>query len=161
MEAQGRCLSGGTFLRPFRIMKLHKRTVGSIENRGAALLISILIGSIALLVGMGVYNRTYKELIFASFWKQAQIAFSSADAGLECAMYWDKTGGAPSCFGAAVSGWTPGLAGTFTVPVSNGCVSVTIIKNAVAPFTTIESRGRNTCDTNSLRFVERAVGIQY
>lgn len=139
-------------------MKSHKRKVVSIKNRGAALLIAILIGSIAMLVGMGVYNRTYKELLFASFWKQAQIAFSSADAGLECAMYWDKTGGSPSCFGAVIAGWTPGSAGTFTAPVSNGCVSVTITKGAT---TIIESRGRNTCDTNSLRFVERAVGVQY
>lgn len=142
-------------------MKSYQKTNGSKGNRGATLLIAILIGSIALIVGMGVYNRTYKELLFASFWKQAQIAFSSADAGLECAMYWDKTGGSPACFGTAITGWTPGSAGTFTAPVTNGCVSVTIIKNAVAPFTIIESRGHNTCATNSLRFVERAVAVAY
>ncbi|MFZ2303769.1 MAG: hypothetical protein WAV98_03220, partial [Minisyncoccia bacterium] len=59
------------------------------RKRGVVLLIAILVGGVALAVGFGVYHRTYKELLFASFWKQTQVAFSAADSGLECALYWE------------------------------------------------------------------------
>ncbi|MDO8603905.1 MAG: hypothetical protein Q7K40_00600 [bacterium] len=133
------------------------------DSKGAVLLIAILVSGVTLAVGFGVYNRTYKELLFASFWKQTQIAFSAADAGLECALYWDTNGGSPICFGSAISGWTPGTAGSFSAPVSSGCVSVIITKVGVSPsiVTTIESRGYNTCDATNLRRVERGLGVQY
>ncbi|MBI5798522.1 MAG: hypothetical protein HZB10_01145 [Candidatus Yonathbacteria bacterium] len=133
-------------------------------SRGAALLIALMISSVVLAVGAGVYNRTYKALIISSFWKQAQVAFAAADSGLECALYWDKVGsGSPSCFGATISGWTPGSAGGFSnIAVAGGCVTVTITKPSPSGATTrIESRGRNTCDATVLRSVERAVGVDY
>ncbi|MHB1118015.1 MAG: hypothetical protein ACYCZ7_00580 [Minisyncoccota bacterium] len=39
----------------------------TIQKRGAILLISILVSSVALAVGFGVYNRAYKVLLFGSF----------------------------------------------------------------------------------------------
>ena len=59
------------------------------SKKGAVLLIAILMASVMLTVGWGVYQRTYKEIYFASFWKQTQRAFSGADIGLECALYRD------------------------------------------------------------------------
>lgn len=59
------------------------------HKKGAVLLIAILMASVMLTVGLGVYQRTYKEIYFASFWKQTQRAFSRADIGLECALYRD------------------------------------------------------------------------
>lgn len=58
-------------------------------NKGAVLLIAILMASVMLTVGLGVYQRTYKEIYFASFWTQTQRAFSGADTGYECALYRD------------------------------------------------------------------------
>lgn len=149
-------------------MRLNQsRTRGIVKNRGAALLIAIIISGVALVVGLGVYNRTYKELIFSSFWRQAQTAFSAADAGLECAMYWDKNQApSPNCFdGTPLGTWDPTLnlaeAGFSNIPVSGGCVSVVIKKTVVPPLTIIESRGRNSCSASSLRLVERAVGVAY
>lgn len=136
----------------------------AIRKRGVVLLIAILVSSVALAVGLGVYNRTYKELLFASYWKQTQIAFAAADSGLECALYWDAHPAAPAvCFGANITGWTPGFAGSFSnIPVFGGCVDVTISKTAAIPIeTTIESRGHNTCDTTALRRVERGIGMRY
>ena len=52
------------------------------SKKGAVLLIAILMASVMLTVGLGVYQRTYKEIYFASFWKQTQRAFSGADIGL-------------------------------------------------------------------------------
>lgn len=130
---------------------------------GAVLLIAMLVASVALSVGFGVYNRTYKELLFASFWKQTQIAFSAADSGLECVMYWDMHPQATaSCFGVTVPGWNPSanISANFlvTAPI---CVNIEIIKNVATPLTTIRARGYNTCDTTSPRRVERGLRIDY
>lgn len=144
---------------------LQKKSNGA--NRGAVFLIAMLVASVALAVGIGVYNRTYKELLFASFWKQTQTAFSAADSGLECALYWDRhPQPTATCFTQTVSGalWTPGAAGSFSnIPVSGGCVSVVITKDitAVPTVTTIQAHGYNTCNTADLRLVERGLRIDY
>lgn len=121
------------------IIKTKKR----IKERGAVLLISILVASVALTVGFGVYNRTYKELLFASFWRQTQIAFLSADAGLECAMFWEIHPAYPaSCFGHTIIDWTPGQAGNFDLDIpDSGCVNIKIAWDGTA--TTTEARGYN------------------
>lgn len=140
------------------------------RQNGAVLLIAILIASITLSVGFGVYNRTYKELLFASFWKQAQLAFSAADSGLECALYWDTRVPQPptgqvSCFGLRPVGnpsWNPSSNTTQTFTIATPiCVTVEITKNVVAPLTTIRTRGYNTCDITDPRRVERGLRIDY
>lgn len=118
------------------------------QSRGAVLLVAILVSSVALAVGLGVYSRTYKELLLGSYWKQAQIAFAAADSGLECALYWELnpgTGGVgtASCFGVMIPGWDPKVSvGSFSMSTSGGgCVNV-IITGGVS--TTTEARGYNT-----------------
>lgn len=137
------------------------------KKRGAVLLIAILVSSVALAVGLGVYNRTYKELLFASFWAQTQVAFSAADAGLECALYWDLHPQASvKCFNGTPFAWAPVTGGAWSlpsdIPVSGGCVNVKITKTTVVPILTkIEARGYNTCDTTNPRRVERGLKITY
>lgn len=148
-------------------MKIFQKKKGDRkEERGVALLIAILIGSIALSVGLGVYNRTYKELIFASFWKQAQTAFAAADSGLECAIYWDTHPATNfTCFGNPSAVWpvaSVGVPQTISMNVAEGCASVEIIKNASAPLTTIKSRGTSSaCGTTPARRVERGLRVDY
>lgn len=132
-------------------------------ERGAVLLIAILVASVAFSVGLGIYNRTYKELLFASFWKQTQVAFAAADSGRECALYWDlHPATTATCFGtsfpwnAAAPVFPPG-----DIPVSGGCVNVAITKSAVYPFTTVAVRGYNTCDPADPRRVERGLSESY
>ncbi|MBI5400791.1 MAG: hypothetical protein HZB12_01600 [Candidatus Yonathbacteria bacterium] len=131
------------------------------SNRGAVFLIAMLVASVALAIGIGVYHRTYKELLFASFWKQAQTAFAAADAGLECALYWDWHPASATCFGSAITAWIPGSAGSFDANVGTGCVHVDITKAGTPVVTTIQSYGYNTCDPASLRRVERGLRIDY
>ncbi len=152
------------------------------SKRGAALLMAVVISSVMLSVGLGVYQRTYKQLVFASFWKQMQVAFAAADSGLECAMYWDlHPTASATCFGpvqtvsvSANSTWDPTAASPynegFTVPASGGCVKVTITKpsphfraDGVTPYSTfIESRGYNdACGSTNPRRVERGLHINY
>lgn len=134
-------------------------------KRGAVLLIAILVSSVALAVGFGVYNRTYKELLFASYWKQTQIAFSAADAGLECALYWELHPAQATCFNTTIplATWTPGeltAPGGFELNVpGGGCVNIKIEWNTALSATTTEARGYNTCDTTSPRRVERGLGF--
>ncbi len=138
------------------------------RHKGAALLMAVLISGVILSVGIGVYQRTYKQLVFASFWKQMQIAFSAANSGMECAMYWDLHPATPSCFGLPYSSWTtrnwiPGnTTGNFEVNTSGGCSIVTITKNNTWPFTIIVARGYNgACGSTSLRRVERGLMTSY
>lgn len=121
------------------------------KQSGAILLIAIMVSSVVLAVGFGIYQRTYKQILIGSFWKQIQIAFAAADAGLECAVYWDKkypnpTGSDPaSCFGINFV-WdvtlpiyssptytevlsNPGGSGsTGQLSVQGGCVEITVGK---------------------------------
>lgn len=138
------------------------------QSRGVVLLIAILVSSVALAVGFGVYNRTYKELLFASFWKQTQIAFSSADSGLECALYWELHPAQATCFNITIplATWTPGnatLPTGFNLDTPNGgCVNIRIAWNGTS--TTTEARGYNAscaavgAGTNP-RVVERGLGF--
>ena len=153
------------------------------NNRGAVLLIAVLMTSVVLSVGMGIYQRTYKSLVFSSYWQQTQIAFASADAGFECALYLDTHAGSatpPKCFGIDVTtptpSWTPGTAtdpnGINIIIPGGGCVNIQVTKTTVPvdpptdPITTytathIEARGYNTCDETNSRRVERGLKIDY
>jgi len=135
-------------------------------KKGAVLLIAILVASVALAVGFGVYNRTYKELLFGSYWRQTQIAFSSADSGLECALYYEHhTATTPvTCFGNTIlpATWTPGnltLPAGFNLDVPDaGCVNIKIFMVGLA--TTTEARGYNdACSSGNPRRVERGLGF--
>ncbi len=135
------------------------------KKRGVILLIAVLVSSASLVIGIGVYNRVYKELVLSSFFEQTQIAFSAADTGLECAIYGDTRvpqATSASCAGSVVSGWNPSLNASasfsLTTPV---CVSVEITKNTAYPFTTIKAQGYNTCVVSDPRRVERGLRIDY
>lgn len=142
------------------------------RNRGATLLIAVLMTSVILAVGMGIYQRTYKSLVFSSYWKQTQIAFAAADAGIECAFYLDSHPTAfKTCFGksgteldsySTTSTWILGSEvelKDIEIPDLMGCVDISIKK--LATYTSIKSRGHNTCDVTNPRRVERALELRY
>ncbi len=137
------------------------------QKKGAVLLIAILVSSVALAVGFGVYNRTYKQLLFGSFWKQTQLAFASADAGLECLLYLQLHPAVVprKCFDEDIDpSWTPGeataIAG-FNINVPGpGCVNIRIYWDGTA--TTTDARGYNVpCDDlgTGSRIVERGLSF--
>ncbi len=158
-------------------MNTKYKILNTSSKRGAVLLMAVMMASIMLSVGLGVYQRTYKQLVFASYWKQTQIAFAAADGGLECALYWDLHPASGSVyFATSTSSTLPASnqiscftlnnsitgtlitttlgVSTFSSTSSGGCVNVTVTKpytDLVAPFTTystrIESRGYNVSCT--------------
>ncbi len=160
----------------YKKIRPESAVVHNTRGNGSVLLISLLVSSVGLAVGIGVYNRIYKELLFASFWKQTQVAFTAADSGLECVLYWDLhppvSGEQASCFdgGTTFSIQPNPSSGSLvtkevlsSVIVSNGCVTVLVIKDnsTGTTITTIEARGMDSCNSLNPRRVERGLGVRY
>ena len=49
----------------------------------------MLVGSLALAIGIAIYDLTVRELDLSSTATQSQYAIYAADTGAECALYWD------------------------------------------------------------------------
>lgn len=132
------------------------------NKNGSVLLIAILVSTVVLTIGVGVYQRSFKEVFLSSMWRQTQVALGAADAGLECATYRDLHAGGTSCFGTSFA-WTPINPGTWSpalLPVGNGCVNIKVTK--IGNATTIEARGYNdACGSANPRRVERGLRITY
>ncbi len=157
-------------------------------NDGIALFIAVLMGSIALTIGMGILGITIKELKISSLSRDSMNAFFAADTGLECALYWDdiRTAKSPNSIFATstdlifpangnsnqnklcatidiTNNWSvnpiSGTEAETTFSIINPCSTVVVIKNNGS--TKIDSRGYNTCDTSSARRVERGLRITY
>lgn len=152
-----------------RRLRAQKVGLTSLREGGFTLLLSLVVVSIVLSVGLGVFDIVFRELIFSGMSRESQKAFYAADTGAECALYWDiKQGPISSTTPSTIScanqnvevGGTP--VSSFQVNLSNGtCLSVTVDKTN-DPQTSIESFGYNTaCDSTSRRKVERAIKITY
>lgn len=95
----------------FNFQSLFFKKAGSTKrerSRGMTLFISIVIMGILLFISFAVVNITLKATLFASSGRDSQYAFYAADAGLECAIYWDSrfvTGyvGSDPLYGSAFS----------------------------------------------------------
>ena len=152
------CLSGRQALNsPFRL-----------RRKGFTLLLSLIVVSAILSVGLGVFDIVYRELILSGVGRESQKAFYAADTGIECAFYWDikrgeistSTSSTIDCAGQSAS--VGGLTSVFQITLPNGsCFEVIIDKND-ASRTVLESRGYNVaCDSTSPRRVERAIRVAY
>jgi hypothetical protein len=153
------------------------------------LLMASLIGSIMLSLAIFMVTIAQKEVLLSTLARDSQYAFYAADAGSECALYWDFLDGfaadtpthIPSCSGQVVGEIVSGISADSTdfviggrgygVPSrmqfnqGNRCVIVTVLKTLVGTQrkTTIDSRGYNLpcSNTTSNRRLERAVLLTY
>ncbi len=84
-------------------MKHHK-----LKQNGFALLISLIVVSVVISIGLTVLDLTLKQLKLSTNSKDSETAFHAANAGLECARYWRNVASDaievgnnfnPSCFG--------------------------------------------------------------
>ncbi len=83
------------------------------QQKGFAMLLALIISSIALAIGLSILSVTLKQLSLGSTAKGSEIAFQVANAGMECLRYTrnveslDFIGGnsniSPLCFGASSS----------------------------------------------------------
>lgn len=59
---------------------------------GFVALFAVLVSSIVLTISFGLLNIAIKEIILSSSGRESQFGFYAADAGAECALYWDVKG---------------------------------------------------------------------
>ena len=59
------------------------------NDPGFALLYAMLVSSIVLSIGIGVFNVTLRQSQLESAARESQYAFYAADTGAECVYYWD------------------------------------------------------------------------
>lgn len=59
------------------------------KEGGFVILFAILISSVILLISAGIFSVAQKETVLSSYSKESQKALFAADAGLECALFYD------------------------------------------------------------------------
>ncbi|MDB4992021.1 MAG: seg [Parcubacteria group bacterium] len=151
--------------------------------RGFALIISVIITSVVLAVGIALIDIAYKQVLLSSSAKNSQVAFYNADSGLECALYWDQKFNAfdynaplpatslscdlqqisvnpPSSYSTNQSGGT--RVTTFNIPCPGSGYSSTItIYKQNSGTTDLYSNGYSTCDSASPSRIERGLKANY
>lgn len=154
------------------------------HHQGFVILFVVLIASIILLIGAGIFTISLKQNILSSTAKESQLAFTAADTAVECALYYDQlgqisvTGSGIDCADQSIS--VPLTNEGFIFDVSLGslyggidnmpCAQVVIDKNyteGAISYTQIIARGYNVCDQNNNPAVdnptllERVLEVKY
>ncbi len=82
------------------------------QESGFALLMTLIVVSVVLSVGMSMLELSIKQVRLSTNAKDSELAFHSANAGVECARYWRRyasstmeIGGSisPACFGSSAN----------------------------------------------------------
>ncbi|MDD5721148.1 MAG: pilus assembly PilX N-terminal domain-containing protein [Candidatus Pacebacteria bacterium] len=161
-----------------------KKIISKIKNNkeGFVILFAVTISAILLSIALGVSNIALREVKFSTSAKDTNDAFFAADAGLECAMLYDKSdqdknifpgNGTTSSMNCVGRTFTP----IFTSPslwnfvvsglgnTSQSCAIVTMDKGN--PIVTVTSKGYNNgggtpgvCSPG-LNTVERQIELSY
>ena len=58
-------------------------------RQGFTIFFAVLVASLALAVGLSIYDLLVRELLLSQTATQSQYAIYAADTGAECALYWD------------------------------------------------------------------------
>jgi hypothetical protein len=77
-----------------------------LQQKGFTIFFATLVASLALAIGIAIYDITVRQLDLATTVTQSQYAIYAADSGTECALYWDVNygGGGGSAFATSSSG---------------------------------------------------------
>ncbi|MCM2339094.1 MAG: hypothetical protein NDI62_01410 [Burkholderiales bacterium] len=151
------------------------------NNKGFVMLFAVMISSMILAIALGVADVALKEINFTTSAKEANNAFFAADAGAECALFYDKSLPADNAFtGTAVMNCSeslitvtpvgsPASKWTFVVPGlgygEEGCAKVTVDKTGTCGSATcIISKGYNNGGSSCVALsntVERQLELKY
>lgn len=89
------------------------------NKKGFTIFFATLVASLALSIGLAIYDITVRQLDLSTTVSQSQYAIYAADTGAECALYWDsKYGGAGSAFATSSTSVVPSsgiICGSFDV----------------------------------------------
>src|SRR6185369_1656268 len=61
----------------------------TLYTKGFTLFFAILVGALALAIGLAIFDLALRELQLSNVATQSQYAIYAADTGAECAIYWD------------------------------------------------------------------------
>src|SRR3990167_1894958 len=115
------------------IKKLQVKSKKFERNKGMTLFIAVTVMAILLIISYAVINIAIKGSQFATSGRDSQFAFYAADAGLECALYWDsKTDAFATTTGNATVAITcGGIANAISTgsqnPVSGSTTAISLI----------------------------------
>lgn len=73
-------------------------------KKGFTIFFAALVGSLALAVGISIYDLLVRELALSQVSSQSQYAIYAADTGVECALFWDFKNGNESAFATSTGG---------------------------------------------------------
>jgi len=156
----------------------------NVNQKGIALLFTLLIISVAISLSIGVFNIILGELRIGEGARESMRAFFAADSGVECVLYWDlkeqafvfDEEEAVTCMKSSLAFARPcetpycqtvdGKAATvYQSTVSptldnDACVSLTVIKFSDGS-SRIAALGENTCNSAATRVVQRGVEVNY
>lgn len=163
----------------------HKTT----QQKGYAILFTVMVISIILALTIGLSNISYKQLLISSVAKDSELAFYQSDTATECALYQDRVSGiftpsigSPVYCGVDSTGNNTSLSVSLSVsgqtetynltPTGawntslSPCFNIIFTKvNPVDPAdpvaNTMQARGYNLCIKSSPRAVEREIEIKY
>jgi hypothetical protein len=132
--------------------------------KGFTLFFAMLVASLALAIGLAIYDITVREIDLSATVKQSQYAIYAADTGAECALYWDAHCSAGSCSANsafATSSIYQGAANNSTL----NCVGMDITNNA-APVnwgvvTALPAGTPNATTTFTINFTNTAPSEPY
>lgn len=86
-----------------------KQTPRINQERGFALLMTLVVVTVVIAIGLTVLDLSTKQIRLSTNAKDSEIAFHAANAGMECARYWRRAASSamengqpvsPSCFGS-------------------------------------------------------------
>jgi len=166
---------------------MHKTFLKNKNQKGYAILFTIIIVSAISVITAGLSNTAYKQLILSSLAKDSQTAFYQSDTATDCALYADRVEALNPTIPESVitmgGGWicgnanltvTPGVGGSYTILPNDEdspdpCFRINVIKEVIGQDgegidiikTTIQARGYNICNVTNLRTVEREIEISY
>ena len=139
---------------------------------GFVLPLAIITVSISLAISLTVSALIMSEIEFSSFTRESQKSFYAADAGIECALYWDlkkmafstSTPGTISCADLVDTDMASNISNDvfmFSLNFQNDSCANIVVDKSVLSKTEIRSYGHNSCVTETKRKVERALKVTY
>ncbi len=152
------------------------------KHKGFVILFTMLISTIILMIGLGIFSIATRETVLSGTSREAQYAFYAADAGVECALYAASlvpsvlvSGGGSFDCGMNPSvvtgdGKYPDLPFIFNILVDQdqkSCAQVTVFDIDGGSVRRIISQGYNICSdegkplSNNPILVERDLDVRY
>lgn len=146
------------------------------KQQGFVILFTILISTIILMIGLGIFSIATRETVLSGTSREAQYAFYAADAGVECALFAQSrgfltgSGGTFECGAIPADitgvGLYPGNPFVFDIlvdPVKKSCARVTVFDTTTesgAAARRVISQGYNICNANAKPLTQNPVLVE-